>query len=236
MSRTPKYQLISRDIIKRIQGGTLSEGMRIPSENEIIKSYQVSNTTARKVLQDVELSGWARRIKGKGTFVNQNPVLRSATRILSFTKNIREAGYIPSSKILFQGVIEEGYSEVINGRKYSLRPPVFKLHRLRFADDIPMMLEVRYISLKYCSTIPEKNLTGSLYSIYRQDFGLKLTEVDQMLSTVIINTGIQEFLNVPENTPGMRVDGITFCGKERILEMECSIYRGDKYRFAVRAT
>ena len=36
--------------------------------------------------------------------------------------------------------------------------------------------------------------------------------------------------------PGLVVDGVTFCGKELILEMEKSIYRGDKYKFAVRAS
>ena len=35
--------------------------------------------------------------------------------------------------------------------------------------------------------------------------------------------------------PAFRVEGVTFCGKEMILEMEDSIYRGDKYRFSVCA-
>ncbi len=33
--------------------------------------------------------------------------------------------------------------------------------------------------------------------------------------------------------PGFRVEGVTFCGKEMILEMEDAIYRGDTYRLSV---
>jgi DNA-binding GntR family transcriptional regulator len=34
---------------------------------------------------------------------------------------------------------------------------------------------------------------------------------------------------------GIKVEGITFCEKELIFEAEESIYRGDKYKFSVRA-
>ena len=139
----PKYRTISQDLIERIKSGELAEGMKVPSENELIKEYGISNTTSRKVLQELEISGWARRIKGKGTFVKKPGVVRTATRILSFTKNMIQAGFTPSTKVLYQGVIPDGYSESINGRRYRMKGPVFKLHSLRFADDIPMILQVR---------------------------------------------------------------------------------------------
>lgn len=42
--------------------------------------------------------------------------------------------------------------------------------------------------------------------------------------------------NKSTEVPAFRVEGVTFCGKEMILKMEDSIYRGDKYRFSIRAT
>ena len=113
--------------------------------------------------------------------------------------------------------------------------PVYKIHRLRFADDIPMMLEVRYISMKFCPDITRQDFTGSLYGIYQEHFGLSLAEIQQSLSTVMIDAGTQRFFDVREPIPAFRVEGVTFCGKEMILEMEDSIYRGDKYRFSVCA-
>jgi GntR family transcriptional regulator len=82
----PKYFQISQDIISRIRSGQLIPGMQIPSENEIIQHYQVSNTTARRSLHEIEAAGWGKRIKGKGTFVRDRNVQRSATRILGFTR------------------------------------------------------------------------------------------------------------------------------------------------------
>jgi len=231
----PKYYQISQQIIAVIRSGRLKPGMQIPSENEIMREYRVSNTTARRSLQEIERAGWGERIRGKGTFVRQRDVQRSATRILGFNRNMIEAGYTPSTRVLDARRIAKGYSGTINGRRYVMRGPVYKIHRLRFADDIPMMLEVRYIAVEFCPGVEKQDFTGSLYGIYQEHYGLSLAEVRQTLSTVMIDAGTQRFFDVVEPIPAFRVEGVTFCGKEMILEMEDSIYRGDKYRFCVYA-
>jgi GntR family transcriptional regulator len=235
-SRVPKYYRISREIIARIRSGELRAGMRIPSENELIERYGISNTTARKALHEIEAQGWCTRVKGKGTFVRERNVHRSANRILGFTRNMREAGFTPSTRVLDARRVEAGYAADINGRRYTMNGPAYKIHRLRFADEVPMMIEVRYISLEFCPGIETKDFTGSLYDIYEKDYGLHLVEIKQVLSTIMMDTVTQRFFDLTKPAPAFRVEGVTFCGKEMILEMEESIYRGDKYRFSVRAT
>lgn len=233
----PKYYKISRDIIAQIQRGDLLPGMRILSENEIIAKYKVSNTTARKTLQEIENTGWAIRVKGKGTYVQTKNIERSVTRILGFTKNMIEAGYTPSTRLLDLKVVKDEYSDVINGRRYTMRGPLFMIKRLRFADHIPMMLEVRYISSSFCTGIDKKDLEQPLYDIYENDYSIRLTEVNQMIRTIIIDDKeTEKHFEIESPTPAFLVNGVTFCGKELILEMERSIYRGDKYSFSVRAT
>ena len=100
-----------------------------------------------------------------------------------------------------------------------------------------MMLEVRYISLGLCPDINQKDLEKPLYDIYQNDYHIKLTEVNQMIRTIIIEDEETERLfEIQTPTPAFLVSGATFCCKEIVLEMERSIYRGDKYTFSVRAT
>ncbi|NQU76148.1 MAG: GntR family transcriptional regulator [Planctomycetes bacterium] len=232
----PKYYQIATGIIREIQQGKLALGGRILSENEIIHQYGVSNTTARKALQEIERTGWATKIKGKGTFVRDNKVDRPANKILSFTRNMLHAGRRPSTKVLDSRILQMDQSCDILGRRYTLKGPLLKIHRLRFADDLPMMLEVRYISMTFCPEIDRKNLEGSLYGLYANDYGLQLTEIEQKLSVVKLGPGLPEFFDLKETIPAFRVEGITLCGKELILDMEDSLYRGDQYQFVIRAT
>jgi GntR family transcriptional regulator len=61
-------------------------------------------------------------------------------------------------------------------------------------------------------------------------------QVDQTLSAVQVPEELLNVFDLEAPVPAFRVEGVTFCGKELILEMEDSIYRGDLYQFSVKAT
>ena len=232
----PKYLQISGNIIAMIQSGKLTVGGLVPSENELIRRFRVSNTIARKALQEAEQTGWVVRVKGKGTFVRQNRVDRPITRILGFTRNMLESGRTPTTKLIRTLVHKEAHQLIVNWRLYVLRGPMCQIERVRFADGVPMMREIRYISLAFCPEIQKKPLEGSLYDLYERDYGMQLMQVDQTLSAIQVPEELLKVFGLQAPVPAFRVEGVTFCGKELILEMEDSIYRGDMYRFSVKAT
>ena len=232
----PKYFQIMQEISETIRAGQLVPGMQIPSENEIIEQYRVSNTTARKVHRELERAGWVTCRKGRGTYVSRSRVSRSATRILGFTRNMIEAARVPSTRLISAKVRQRGVKMSIGGRQYHVPGPVCKIMRLRLADGVPMMRETRYVSEALCPGIHSKGLEGSLYDIYEQDYGLQLVQVDQVLSAIVVRGEKAGFPGVEGEIPGFRVEGVTTCAKELVLEMEESIYRGDMYQFSVQAT
>jgi len=231
----PKYFEISREIIEQIQRGELPVGKPVPSEREIIEHHQVSNTTARKVLHELEKAGWVTRIKGRGTFVRNYAVERAITRIFGFTRNMIEAGRKPSTRLLSLRIRKTGHSQVINGREYSMAAPLCEIERLRLADGIPMMKETRYISLKLCPDIQRCNLEQSLYGLFEKEYRIHLTEINQMLSAIMLEGEWLEVFELQKPIPALRVEGVSFCGKNMIVEMEDAVYRGDMYRFAAKA-
>jgi GntR family transcriptional regulator len=232
----PKYFQISRQIISQIQRGTLSVGAPVPSENDIIERYQVSNTTARKALHELEKAGWVNRVKGKGTFVRDNTVVRAIDRIFGFTRNMLEAGRKPSTRLTGFHLREGDHSQTVNGREFTLKGPFCEIERVRYADQIPMMKETRYISLQLCPEIHRRNLEQSLYALFEKEYGIRLTEINQMLSAVVLEGEALAPFQVDKAIPAFRVEGVSFCGKDLIIEMEDSVYRGDMYRFAAKAT
>jgi len=231
----PKYQTIAGDIISAIKSGKIRPGERTFSENEIIKEYKVSNTTARKALQETEIEGWITKIKGKGAFVRTEAVERRINKILSFTDNMLQSGRSPTTRVLDSRILQSDYFARINGRKYTIRAPVFKVNRLRLADGAPMMLETRYISMALCPGIENKNLSGSLYEIYEKEYKLHLTRIEQTLGVEMLNSAVIGFFDLQSPAPAFRVEGVTFCGKNLVLEMELSLYNGKEYRFVVEA-
>ncbi len=232
---TPKYLSIFNSIAARIKNNELIPGTKVPSENEIIKEHNVSNTTARKVLQEIENAGLAVKIRGRGTFVKDVMIERSAAKILSFTRNMIELGLNPSTLLLDYEIIDHQMSINVSGKAYSIPGPIFKLRRLRLANDIPMMHETRFISLKYCPKIWEHDLQDSLYKIYSDKYFLDITKIEQDLSAISLDDYSKAKFGISKEMVGIKVEGVTFCKRETILEAEESIYRGDKYKFSVQA-
>ena len=162
----PVYYQISREIIEQIKLKKLVPGDKISSENEIIKAYSVSNTTARKVIQEIELGGFVQKIRGKGTYVRTDVELnRSASKVLSFNKNMLQQGITPRTQLLECSIEDGGITKTIQGRNYVLPNKFCKIKRLRFVNNKQVLKEIRYISIKYCPGINKLNLEDSLYNI-----------------------------------------------------------------------
>ncbi|WP_273275553.1 GntR family transcriptional regulator [Maribacter polysiphoniae] len=239
----PKYTSISKELIQKIASGEYQPGDKIPSENELITTYKVSNTTARKSLSEVELQGWAVRIKGKGTFVLNRSEDKHLTRVLgsfhavkeSFNDKLMREGFTPKSVILEKTILTEGVSSNINNRHYILSGPVLKIHKLRYADNTLLKDETKYISLSLCPKINMLDMDSrSLISIYLEKYNLELNNVERTLGNTIFSPSDPN--NYFENdipTAIFILDGAIFCGDDQIVEIEKSYYRGDKYKFAI---
>lgn len=239
----PKYLEISKVIISKIESSELMPGDKAPSENELIKSYRISNTTARKSLLEVENRGWVRRIKGKGTFVLNRTEDMHLTRILgsfdamreSFDENLKKEGFTPRNIILEKTILENGISTNVNDKTYRIEGPVLKIHRLRYANDTLMKDEIRYVSMNICKKMHLIEFDRSFIKIYEDKYHLKLEEIQRTLNNVVLYP--DDANNYFENDIPMAtfiLNGVIIINDKRVVEIERSYYRGDKYRFSTK--
>jgi GntR family transcriptional regulator len=238
-----KHNKIIEDIIKKIEIGDLLPGEKVPSENELIATYSVSNTTARKSLLDLELQGWVKRIKGKGTFVLNRFEDRHITRVLgvfeamkeNFTDKLVKEGFTPKNILIEKIILDNGITSRVNNKNYSIEGPVLKIRRLRFADDVSLKDETRFISLTLCPRLNIRNIENkSLINIYEEDYNLKLSHSDRSIGCTILNSNDES--NYFENESPIAafiLDAAIFCTDQKIVEIEQSYYKGDKYKFII---
>ncbi len=238
----PKYLEISNEIIRSIEAGEYLPGDKIPSENELIKKYKTSNTTARKSLLETELKGWVTRIKGKGTFVLNRSEDKHLTRQLGsiyatrmgFDENLKHEGFSPKNIILEKTILEAGISADIGGRRFIIDGPVLKVHILRYSNDILMKDETRYISLTICPKINLKEQYKPHFKIYEDDYGLILEDIRQSISVAILQPESPDnYFETGSPLAVFILDGAIFSNGSKVVEIEKSFYRGDKYKFSL---
>lgn len=237
-----KFLTISDALIDKIKAGELLPGDQIPSENELIKNYKISNTTARKILLDIESKGWAKRIKGKGTFVLNRTLKHQLIRTIGSLEATRRGfhdyliaeGFTHKDIILEKTILKDGISSEISNKHYIIEGPVLKIHLLRYANEIVMKDEVKFISLTLCPKIDRFSTEKSYFKTYEDIYKLKISEIKQSLAVEIFSPGshINNF-DINNPIPAFILDSAVLCNTGQVIEIEKSYYRGDKYKFSV---
>src|SRR4051794_33543154 len=105
------YRQIAEELRASITSGDLSEGERLPSENQLASRYGTTRTTVRKALALLRAEGHLVSEQGKGVFVRPRPDLhmvatgagyqeRRTTGITNFNAEVAAQGHLAEQIVL----------------------------------------------------------------------------------------------------------------------------------------
>src|SRR5699024_8964453 len=85
----------------------------LPSERKLTEIYDVSRTTVRLALDNLETRGYISRQHGKGSFVvDYHKTLINLSDMYSFTEQMKAIGQTPNTKLISYSVIDS--TELLN--------------------------------------------------------------------------------------------------------------------------
>jgi len=231
-SPIPIYYQIKEHIRALIEDGELKPGMRVPSERCLSEQYGISRMTARQALSELVKEGLLYRAKGLGTFVAQPKLDQPIMKLSSFSEDMHKRGMQAGAKTINAEVINPGPIHIRKALNLSDEEPILKLERLRYANDIPMVLEITHFSYKKFHYLENIDLEhNSLYEILAKQFGVHIASAKEMLEAVLSDEYTAPVLGIKEGMPLVMITAVTFDDKGEPVEYVRSYYRGDKYKF-----
>jgi len=233
-SKVPLYFQLKEQIKQNILKGEYKEGDLIPSEREFSNNYELSSTTIRRALNDLVQENFLDRKAGKGTFVRRRKVKRDLRKVLGFTKNMTEMGLSPTTKVLSQIVVTPN-AFARERLRLEKTAKVLRLERLRLADDVPMMLETRYIRTDLCPGIEREELSSSLWHTFEDKYGRKPNRHSQGMTIATVSGHAASLLTLNDNSLVFMIKGVTYVQDHEPIECEESLYRSDKYELTFEA-
>lgn len=227
----PLYQQLQRGLRDAIEKNLLSPDDTLPPERDMAQNFAVSRITVRKALEGLVEEGLLVRRQGSGTFV-AGRVEKNFAKLTSFTEDMVARGRAPTSKWLkkVHGVVTPDESITIG-----LPPgtPVYRFHRLRYADGAPMALEFCIVQAFCLPSVHD--VSDSLYAAL-ESHGHRPTRALQRLRAVRFNQTQAELLRAEAGAPALLVERRGFLGDGRAIEFSYSYYRGDTYDFVAELT
>ena len=227
---SPLYSTLSLALMDFIKTkGKAHEKML--SEREITKVYNVSRTTVRTALKELETLGFIYKRHGKGTFISNQWKERQG---YSFTEQMKELGKVPTTKITSLDCYEadEFIAPLIG---IEAGDKLFRLKRIRYADGIPLMKETTFLPYDVFKGLTKTLLEGhSLYDVFASKFNQQIHYADEEFSASILSAEEAEALDVDPHGACLRFRRTTLNHENRIIEYTISVARSDQFFYKVR--
>jgi GntR family transcriptional regulator len=222
----PLYQQLQRRLREAIENRILGPDDALPPERDLADELAVSRITVRKAIDGLVEEGLLVRRQGSGTFVS-NRVEKNFSKLTSFSEDMRARGRKPRSVWLNRAPGTVTPEESLPLRS-SPGTPVYRFHRIRYADDVPMALEYATV-LAFC--LPSIDaVESSLYEALERT-GNRPVRALQRLRAVLFTAEQAKLLKAQERDAGLLVERLGFLKDGRAVEFSQSYYRGDIYNF-----
>jgi GntR family transcriptional regulator len=222
----PLYRRLQDALRRAIESSMLGPQDALPPERELAAEFAVSRITIRKALDGLVADGLLTRRQGAGTFVSGR-VEKQFAKLTSFSEDMAARGRTPRSEWLLRA---SGNVTPEESLTLGLSPgaPVYRFHRIRFADDLPMAIE--YSTIPGFGLASAESVQESLYSALKAA-GNRPTRALQRLRAVSIDGERARLLGVEPGAAALYIERRGFLDDGRVIEATLSWYRGDAYDF-----
>jgi GntR family transcriptional regulator len=234
-SEVPAHVQIEEQLGERIASRDLSAGERLPPERELAKGLGVSRMTVRQALGSLAARGLVERGVGRGTFVSHRKLDHDLTRVAGLTERLERHGLEASAQV--HAVLEREASWAIAaGLQLEPGSPVVRIQRLRLGSGVPLVLEDAWIPGGLFPGIAQRDLSGSIYALMREEYGLEPVRAVERLEPVVARAHEAKALKIEAGAPLMLVERTAYAADGTPVEFAQDRHRGDRARWIVKVT
>ncbi|WP_235303551.1 GntR family transcriptional regulator [Sphingopyxis sp. MWB1] len=222
---TPLYVQLQQLLRDAIAEGRVAAEDAIPTERDLAHKLDVSRITVRKAIDGLVDEGLLTRRRGTGTFVRGARVEKSFSKLSSFSEDMMSRGRHPSTQWVSRAHGAVNPEEALS---LGLSPgsPVYRFHRIRYADGAPMALEYSTIASFCLASIDA--VEHSLYAAL-DAAGHRPVRALQRSRAVALDAEQAEALATSVGAPGLYIERRGFLADGRPVEFTRTFYPGDAY-------
>ena len=222
----PLYYQLREEMRKKILDGEWQYGQEVPSETQLCKDLNVSRSTVKQALDGLVAEGLIIRKRGKGTFVNYKKLFYKMMEEPNFYVQMENEGAEQKSVVLDSKYIAAD-EKVSNFLDIPLGTQVAYFKRIRYIDNVPMIVQTVYILKEYECELMQNDLTSiSFHNYIEEKNGFILNHFDINISSIILNQEYLAYFLCDKPISGFHFDTVYQSEGKKIIYNE-RIFRGD---------
>lgn len=230
-SLQPLYLQVKRHILDNIGSGKWGTSTRVPSENDIVKSFGVSRMTANRALRELRDEGVLVRIAGVGSFVADTLAHAHPLEIRSIAEEIRRRGHVHRAEIVS---LERVRAAAELAEDFGIAPggELYCSVIVHFENDRPIQLEDRYVLPKLAPDYMQVDFSQTTPSDYLVKVA-PLQEAEHLLRAVMPDERTRRLLAMKQDEPCLLMIRRTWTAGQ-IASVARLYYPGSRYEMSGR--
>lgn len=230
-SPIPLYHQLKEILLQKINDGEWQTGAIIPTENELIRHYNVSRTTVREAVNSLVGEGRLEKKQGKGTTVSKPKIEQVLGRLTGFSERIASLGFEPGAVLLEAAVVKT--PEQLQDKLQGLAELYF-VRRVRLADGEPIAIEETYWPMGVARLFEGQDLNEISFYPVLDSQGIRLRHADESITAVVASKEQAGRLQVKVGAPLLRINRIAYDTGGEPIQYCVNYYRSDRYSYKVR--
>lgn len=225
----PLYRKVKDHILTRILCGEWQENQRVPSENELVREFNISRMTANRALRELTSEGHLVRVTGVGTFVSAKKPQSHLLEIHNIADEIRARGHDYHSRVISNR--KEVASNTIT-RQMELKKgsSVFHSVIVHHEQGIPIQLENRYVNRRLVPGYGRVDFSLRTPADYLLEVA-PLQKVEHIVQAIIADGPTRKYLQLDRNEACLRVQRRTWT-TGGIASLALLIHPGSRYQLS----
>ena len=226
-----QYEKVKKYLIEGIQSKLWSVGDRLPSENELSNTCQVSRMTARRAIKELEADGVVHSVHGKGTFITSAKHQSSAIELRNIADEIRAGNNQYSCNVLQHEIRKCAELAQQLGIE---QDALFYSSVIHYENGLPIQLEKRYVNPLYVPdylAVDLSQMTANEY-LTRE---CPAQEVKHQIEAVSSTAELRDLLQLTDEEPCLRVTRTTLYHSQ-VVSHAILYHPGTRYVLGTRFT
>lgn len=213
-----KYKLIVEQMEKEIIEGKYPSNSKLPTEEELMKKFEVSRNTIRKAIEILVEYGYIYQVQGSGIFLREfsKPGCITMRGMKGLTNEF--SGDKLTSELLDLSLIEAD-EELAEKMKCKVNTKIYHVKRVRYVNGERYGIEESYFNKDIIPYLNHEICDNSIYKYITDDLKLNIGFADKVIYAEKLNESEAALLGLKEGDPTLVVENTVFLNTGDIFDI-----------------